>query len=191
MTKLRERAAINKEPGLAAIPVKHDGLQRRSLLEATWAEVFNFLEMHVVYEPRLDLHQYIPDFLVNGTLIEVKAVWELDDFYVHLRRMFASGWSGPAVVLGIAPIVGNDVFHGIRNTDIYIGVGARSAEHPASCAHLVICEHGRHHDFRFVDYEEPDAACFKCGQPTSPILELPERFKEACNFTQWNSIRER
>lgn len=89
------------------------GLQMRSRLEAKYAVLFDLLGIKWSYEA-VDLHGYIPDFLVEThvfsrpqtpgpTLIEIRPVIHVSEYRTVINKVAQSGWKGPAMVLG--PIV--------------------------------------------------------------------------------------
>lgn len=83
-----------------AIETTYKAYKFRSRLEAKWASVFDQLGWSWEYEP-IDLNGYVPDFIVNHTiLIEIKPVMTYGDTIPARRKIIAAGWDGDAVILG-------------------------------------------------------------------------------------------
>lgn len=60
---------------ITAKPVYHNGIKYRSRLEARWAAFFKAMNFEFEYEPKTydtSLGWYLPDFNLNGLIIEVK-----------------------------------------------------------------------------------------------------------------------
>lgn len=85
--------------GIKAIPTLYNGTQFRSRLEARWAATFDLLGWTWEYET-LDLDGYIPDFLVNKRIIEVKPATSFADYAEAQTKIERSGWTGEASVVG-------------------------------------------------------------------------------------------
>jgi len=89
----------------AGIPTLYNGVRFRSRVEAKWAAMFELLSWPAVYEP-LDLHYYIPDFVLGfyaPIAVEVKYIFEQDDFdALEAERAKAerSGWPHEILFVG-------------------------------------------------------------------------------------------
>lgn len=95
----------------AAIPTKYAGVQFRSRLEARHAAYWDLIEQAWKYEP-LDLHGYIPDFLIETfnpraplILVEIKPGYFTEGWEEHGKKIDESGWHGPSRILGSDPSV--------------------------------------------------------------------------------------
>jgi hypothetical protein len=79
------------------------GVRFRSRLEARWAAFLDSLGWHWQYEP-IDLHGYIPDFIVRfdwaSLLIEVKPSVSIHELLEHRHKVEASGWDGEVLLVG-------------------------------------------------------------------------------------------
>jgi hypothetical protein len=83
-----------------SIPTKYKGIMFRSRLEAKWACFLDLLGIPWLYE-WTDLPGYIPDFLINHSLLaEVKGVATVAKLQSHVAKIEQAGWSGPWVLLG-------------------------------------------------------------------------------------------
>jgi hypothetical protein len=92
-----------------AIHTKYAGAWFRSRLEARWAAFFDICRWPWSHEP-IDLHGYIPDFIVTvqqrSVLVEVKALlWDgtPDDVARLVKaqdKIRASGWTQPTLIVG-------------------------------------------------------------------------------------------
>ena len=76
---------------MKAIPIKIDGIQFRSKLEARWYLFMKKLGWKIIYEPEIEgLNNWIPDFLIIGkdrkTLVDVKPIDTEDDWEKHPDR---------------------------------------------------------------------------------------------------------
>lgn len=82
----------------AAIPTMYAGVQFRSRLEARWAAFFDLWGMRWDYEP-LDLPGWIPDFVVDRCLVEVKPSPCPTELKEHGNKIAASvraaKWTSP------------------------------------------------------------------------------------------------
>jgi len=91
-----------------AIPTTYGGVRFRSRLEARWAAFFDQCKWPWDYEP-LDLHGYIPDFVLSfrqPVLVEVKPLlWdhsacERTAIRAAVAKIESSGWTGRALLVG-------------------------------------------------------------------------------------------
>jgi|GEM_PF-2908496 len=91
---------------MTGIPTLYQGQQFRSRLEARWASFFDTLGWRWEYEP-LDLAGYIPDFVLKfekPMLVEVKPCIQHEDLEATAAaKIDASGWPGPALIVGATP----------------------------------------------------------------------------------------
>ena len=70
---------------MKAIPIKLDGIQFRSKLEARWYLFMKRLGWNIIYEPEIEgLSNWIPDFLIIGKnkkiLVDVKPIDNVEDW---------------------------------------------------------------------------------------------------------------
>ena len=77
---------------MKAIPIKIDGIQFRSKLEARWYLFMKRLGWNIIYEPEIDgLKNWIPDFLIIGKdkkiLVDVKPIDKIEDWEKHPDRI--------------------------------------------------------------------------------------------------------
>jgi hypothetical protein len=90
-----------------AIPTRYKGINMRSRLEARWAAMFDLWGWRWEYEP-LELHGYVPDFLVHldtPLLVEVKPAVARDASVEEtIRKIEASGWPGDAWIAPLSPL---------------------------------------------------------------------------------------
>lgn len=93
------------------IETSYNGCLFRSRLEARWAAMFDLLDWHWTYEPGVDAHKYIPDFVIHGEsplMVEVKPAIVANDYEAaHRRSARALGdtWTGDILIIGIDPVV--------------------------------------------------------------------------------------
>ncbi len=101
-----------------AIPTRYAGVEFRSRLEAKWAAFFDLLEWKWEYEP-IDLDGYIPDFVINKRLIEVKPALKFTDYRDAQEKIDESGWTGKASVVGaiIGEIGDGSLCFGVERLD--------------------------------------------------------------------------
>lgn len=90
---------------VSAFPTIYRGIRFRSRLEARWAAVFNVLGWPWRYEPpEIDLHYYIPDFILDWPcpmLVEVKPMLSAAETDVlALEKIEQSGWFDLATPAG-------------------------------------------------------------------------------------------
>jgi len=85
-----------------AITTFYKGYCFRSRLEAKWAAYFDLLKLPWLYEPK-DLEWYIPDFIIDGLLVEVKGCGSIQGLEEHIDKIIRSGWKGPWVIVGDSP----------------------------------------------------------------------------------------
>ena len=76
---------------MKAIPIKIDGIQFRSKLEARWYLFMKRLGWHIEYEPDIEgLNGWIPDFLIIGKkhkiLVDVKPIDRAKEWDTHPDR---------------------------------------------------------------------------------------------------------
>jgi len=83
------------------IPTTYHNIQFRSRAEARWAALFDLLGWEWRYE-ELDLHYYIPDFIINQCLLaEVKGdAYSIEKLQPYVAKIQCSGWDKPWVLLG-------------------------------------------------------------------------------------------
>jgi hypothetical protein len=118
--------ATHPGASLHAIPTTYAGVNFRSRTEARWAALFDLLDLRWDYEP-IDLHGYIPDFIVTldlgPVLVEVKPIlWPHTKLHygpwpdlgpelarAAIAKVRASGWDGPTVIVGatLGPSLGD------------------------------------------------------------------------------------
>lgn len=79
-----------------SIPTEIEGVVYRSRLEARWAIALDLLDWDVVYEP-VDLNGWIPDFVGQNCLIEIK-LWE--EMESAKRKISASSPNKTVYMLG-------------------------------------------------------------------------------------------
>lgn len=115
---------------IKAIPTAYKGVRFRSRLEARWAAMFDKLGWHWRYEP-LDLDGWIPDFIVNDSLmVEIKPIlWAgvsgpLRFVYGELEQKIAPHGG---IVLG-ADLLCGDVYDTHRGTPIGVLISERTLE---------------------------------------------------------------
>jgi hypothetical protein len=77
---------------MKAIPIKIDGIQFRSKLEARWYLFMKRLGWNIIYEPDIEgLNNWIPDFLIIGKdkkiLVDVKPIDTVEDWEKHPDRI--------------------------------------------------------------------------------------------------------
>lgn len=87
------------------IPTTYRGITFRSRLEATWACFFDLVNWSWEYEP-IDLHGYIPDFVVQGAaplLVEVKPAGNIALLSHFVEKIERSGWEHEALLVGTGP----------------------------------------------------------------------------------------
>ena len=77
---------------MKAIPIKIDGIQFRSKLEARWYLFMKRLGWNIIYEPDIEgLNNWIPDFLIIGfekkILVDVKPIDTVEDWEKHPDRI--------------------------------------------------------------------------------------------------------
>lgn len=84
-------------------PTYHRGVLMRSRLETKWARFFDLLGWEYSYEPAIDLHGYIPDFVLHfykPLLVEVKPAFTTSELQKYTAKIDASGWKGEALLVG-------------------------------------------------------------------------------------------
>ncbi len=100
---MSEPQTIYHQPG---IPTTYAAVRFRSRLEARWAALFDLLHWRWEYEP-LDLHNYIPDFILGFPagehLVEVKPEREIADLAKYEEKLVESGWTGEFLIVGSRP----------------------------------------------------------------------------------------
>ena len=77
---------------MKAIPIKIDGIQFRSKLEARWYLFMKRLGWNIIYEPEIEgLNNWIPDFLIIGLekkiLVDVKPIDTVEDWEKNPDRI--------------------------------------------------------------------------------------------------------
>jgi hypothetical protein len=186
-----------------AIPTKYAGVQFRSRLEAKWAAFFDLLKWEWDYEP-IDLKGYIPDFIVKPTsdqptLFEVKPiVWQDQSAgqsaVIAAKKIDASGWPGPAIVVGAVLMPPNLL--GVVRLGIHIGpiddstpsrrTGAVAVVRCRRCPAFLIMED--------VDTDGPDGYnkqrwhdCDDSDRPAHPF-DATMLWREAGNLVQWRGV---
>jgi hypothetical protein len=85
-----------------AIVTYYKGYCFRSRLEAKWAAYFDLLNLPWLYEPK-DLDGYIPDFIIDDLLIEVKGCGTISQLGEYIDKITQSGWSGLWTIVGDSP----------------------------------------------------------------------------------------
>jgi len=151
----------------------------RSRLEARWAAFFDLMGWAWLYEPAVELYNYIPDFILQfykPLLVEVKPEFTLDDLAKHADKIRLSGWDKEFLIVGagLNPS-SNKVAYGGLEGEIVIGL-----------------LHERFVDFRGVESwgevgEGQIFRCDNCGK--SSILHAVSSWHcRVCGFHGANNI---
>lgn len=147
-------------------------IQCRSRIEAKWAWFFEKCKWNWEYEP-IDLHFYIPDFIVTfGTkniLVEIKCDTVLSSLSKYQSKIQKSGWTDSYVILG------GKIWYDLPKQKIYIGITNESKN-----VELLYCP-------TCSTYAIFHSKCIQCqGSLKSPAFtEVRHLWSECCNLTQW------
>ncbi len=173
---------------MPAIPTRYQGVNMRSRLEARWAAMFDLFGWDWEYEP-LDLHGYIPDFVVHlpatTLLVEVKPIADVcSDLHDTADKINASGWAGDAWIAPVSPLLDGGKIGWARRHDYWIDGGLTVRWDNAQ---FLRCSG---HDLDHVALVGHDGCCMTCGTRIDTTDRNVREFllscwREAGNMTQW------
>ena len=164
---------------MAGIPTKYNGTQFRSRLEARYACVWDILGIHWEYEC-IELHSYIPDFILDipffageksysPVLVEVKPVFNPEEFRSPIDTIAHSGWTGAAIVAGAM----------LRKRELFVDV----EEYVIGYGHPIV--DSKHGDRNSADWFRVGWSSTEKGFMIGGPSDISAAWKEAGNRVQW------
>jgi hypothetical protein len=168
----------------SGIETRYRGYRFRSRAEARWAAFFDQLGMRWSYEP-IDLHGYIPDFIVHlhaPLIVEVKgAALELEELRIETPKIECAEWPREALLVGAEPF-GHETWGYVAGL---LGERDESGGWWWDRAPLIDCPHCSTVSFT---HESSAWACRRCGEwsKLAPVdTDVDALWAEAHNVTRW------